>query len=194
MTSEKHSQRKLIKQRRNALVASDINHASKKIAQRLWKIPAMQRAKRVAIYMSAGGEIDCAPILKTAWLRKIDTFAPILAGKKLIFAPLNKQTQTTPNQYRILEPVYSHRHCVQAKHLDVVIVPLVAFDKHGNRLGMGGGFYDRSFAFTKHRQKSRRPLLIGVAYDFQRVDALLAEPWDVRLHAVITDKESYGSC
>jgi 5-formyltetrahydrofolate cyclo-ligase len=153
----------------------------------------MRRVKRIAIYMSVGGEIDCAPILKTAWLRKIETFAPILAGNKLIFAPLKKHTRTTRNRYRILEPVYSRRQCIKNTCLDVVIVPLLAFDTDGNRLGMGGGFYDRSFAFMKQRAKLRRPLLIGVAHDFQRVPQLKEEPWDVRLHAVITDKESDGS-
>jgi 5-formyltetrahydrofolate cyclo-ligase len=182
-----------MKQRRRELAPTQIRDASAQVSRQLWRLPAMQRARRIAIYMSVAGEIDCDQIVKTAWLRKIETFAPILMGKRLIFAPLKKHTRTTPNRYHIPEPTHSRRQCIKSSQLDVVIVPVLAFDKDNNRLGMGGGFYDRSFAYMKHRQKLQRPLLIGVAYDFQRVPKLQAEPWDVQLHAVITDKESYGS-
>ena len=80
-----------------------------------------------------------------------------------------------------------------ARQLDVVIAPLVAFDESLNRLGMGGGYYDRTFAFRKRARVLRRPVLIGVAYSFQRVDRLQPENWDVPLDVVITEKESYGS-
>jgi 5-formyltetrahydrofolate cyclo-ligase len=182
-----------MKQRRNELDHGEIQDASASVCKKLWQIPALRRAKRVAIYMSVAGEIDCLPIAETAWLRKKRTFAPVLAGKQLVFAPLRHDTRLRTNRYRILEPVYLNAQCVQAKHLDVVIVPLLAFDRNGNRLGMGGGFYDRTFAFMRQRKTLRRPLLIGVAHDFQRVSDLHPTGWDVPLHAVITEKESYGS-
>jgi 5-formyltetrahydrofolate cyclo-ligase len=120
-------------------------------------------------------------------------FLPVLTGRQLIFAPLNKHTQLRRNRYQILEPVYTRNKCIRPRDLDVVIVPLVAFDQSGNRIGMGGGFYDRTFAFMKHRATLKRPLLVGVAYDFQRVSGLQTQTWDVPMHVVITEKESYGS-
>jgi 5-formyltetrahydrofolate cyclo-ligase len=193
MKPDARAQRAQMKQRRRALSHSEIQTASAAVCKRIWQIPALRRAKRVAIYMSVAGEIDCLPIAETAWLRKMRTFAPVLAGKQLIFAPLDRGTRLHTNRYQILEPVYKRAQCVQAKHLDVVIVPLLAFDRNGNRLGMGGGFYDRTFAFTRHRKILRRPLLIGVAYDFQHVSDLHLTARDVPVHAVITEKESYGS-
>jgi 5-formyltetrahydrofolate cyclo-ligase len=193
MPSDTQAIRTAMKRRRRALDAKTVQQASLKISAKLWKLPAMRRAKRIAIYMSVAGEIDCQPIIKTAELRKLRIFAPILTRKKLIFAPLKSTTPMVANRYQVLEPVYSRMTCVTPRDLDVVIVPLVAFDKKGNRLGMGGGFYDRSFAFTRLRRKYHRPLLIGVAYDFQRVADLQPQPWDVPLDVVITEKESYGS-
>ena len=78
------------------------------------------------------------------------------------------------------------------RDLDIVFTPLVAFDTAGNRVGMGAGFYDRSFAFRKHRRNWRRPLLIGVAYDFQRVPHIPARTWDVPVDLVVTDKKTYA--
>lgn len=191
--SDPRAQRTLMKRRRRELALADIQAASASICKKLWRIPALRRSKRLAIYMSAAGEIDCQSLIETAWLRKMRVFAPVLAGKQLIFAPLRRNTRFRTNRYHILEPVYKRADCIPARHLDAVIVPLLAFDEYGNRLGMGGGYYDRTFAFMRHRKKLCRPLLIGVAYDFQRVSDLCAEAWDVPLHAVVTEKESYGS-
>ena len=186
--------RKEKNQQRRLLDDEYQTYAAIEIASRLSKFSVMNRAIRVGAYMSFGGEVNCQPFLNFAKLRKKRIFLPILAKSKLIFSHLKSGESFAQNHYGILEPVYKKRDVIAARNLDVVIVPLVAFDDQCNRLGMGGGFYDRCFAFRKHRKIWRKPLLIGVAYDFQRVDALVAEPWDVRLHAVITDKESYGSC
>ena len=74
--------------------------------------------------------------------------------------------------------------------IDLVLVPLVAFDPQRNRIGMGGGFYDRSFAFRKNPDQPR-PVLIGVAHELQKVDLLEPEPWDVQLDMVVTDQAVY---
>jgi 5-formyltetrahydrofolate cyclo-ligase len=87
------------------------------------------------------------------------------------------------------EPAVARKLMRLPQQLDAVIVPLLGFDNNGNRLGMGGGYYDRSFAFRKQRRAWRRPLLIGVAYSFQQVDAIQTEPWDIPLDAVITEQE-----
>lgn len=118
---------------------------------------------------------------------------PVLRKNRLLFAPWDDSSDWEENRYGIPEPLCRHRDLLTPRQLDVVVVPLVAFDDSLNRLGMGGGYYDRTFAFRKRAGALRRPLLIGVAYSFQRVDALQAQSWDVPLDVVITEKESYGS-
>jgi 5-formyltetrahydrofolate cyclo-ligase len=83
---------------------------------------------------------------------------------------------------------------VRAQQLDLVLLPLVGFDESGNRLGMGGGFYDHSLSFLRNRKIWRKPNLVGIAHDFQRVDSLEAKPWDMPLEAVITDRAVYTMC
>ncbi|MCP4928430.1 MAG: 5-formyltetrahydrofolate cyclo-ligase [Gammaproteobacteria bacterium] len=181
------------KQQRQLLDDEYQTFAAMEIAHRLSKFSVINRAIHIATYMPFGGEVNCQHFLNFGKLRKKRIFLPILAKSKLIFLPLKSGGKLLKNHYGILEPVYKKREVIAACDLDIVIVPLVAFDKQCNRLGMGGGFYDRSFAFRKHRQKWRKPLLIGVAYDFQRVSALQPQTWDVPLDAVVTEKECYGS-
>jgi 5-formyltetrahydrofolate cyclo-ligase len=80
---------------------------------------------------------------------------------------------------------------VHSRVLDVILMPLVAFDGQGNRLGMGAGYYDRTLAFLRHRRHWRKPRIIGLAYEFQRMPALPAEPWDVPLDGIITEAGFY---
>jgi 5-formyltetrahydrofolate cyclo-ligase len=188
-----HEIRKEKKQQRRLLAVEEQTIAAIEIAEQLSKFSIMNRAIRIGAYMSVGGEVNCQYFLNFEKLRKKRIFLPVLAKSKLIFSPLKSAEKMVQNRYGILEPVYQKRDAIDARDLDVVIVPLVAFDEQCNRLGMGGGFYDRCFAFRKHRRKWRKPLLIGVAYDFQRVDSLQPEPWDVPLDAVVTEKECYGS-
>ena len=96
-----------------------------------------------------------------------------------------------PNRYRIPEPDARYCRAMKRQFLSLVLMPLVAFDAKGNRLGMGGGYYDRAFNQTQWPYKTRRPLLVGVAHEFQRVPELPTESWDVPLDAVITEREIY---
>ena len=92
------------------------------------------------------------------------------------------------NRFNIIEPLAIGMPA-NIRHFDLILVPLVAFDRNGNRLGMGGGFYDRALAFKNHNSSLRRPRLIGVAHHFQEVDEINPQPWDVRLDAILTDRE-----
>ncbi len=85
------------------------------------------------------------------------------------------------------------RNLVRAQKLDLILLPLVGFDTHCHRLGMGKGFYDRSLEFLNHRQHWRKPHILGLAHDFQRVESLPADPWDVPLQGVVTDKSFYSA-
>ena len=152
----------------------------------------MQRARRIAIYMAVNGEVNCQPLIDQAWLRKKQLFAPILAQNRLFFAPLERDGHLTKNRFRIPEPTHAIQQRIHPRELDIVIVPLTSFDSDGNRLGMGAGYYDRTFAFRKRCLHWRRPLLIGVAYSFQRTSQLQSQSWDVPLDIVITEQEGFG--
>ncbi len=91
------------------------------------------------------------------------------------------------NQYGILEPKRSGAP-LPINTLDVILLPLLGFDRKGNRLGMGGGYYDRALKQLGH-QLSQRPLLIGVAHSFQELDSINPDPWDIPMNAILTDQE-----
>ena len=78
------------------------------------------------------------------------------------------------------------RSAAWLSQLDIVLLPLLAFDDRGNRLGMGGGYYDRLFASRLHR-KTKQPLRVGLAFDCQQAERLPMQAWDVPLHAVVTE-------
>ncbi|TDJ43609.1 MAG: 5-formyltetrahydrofolate cyclo-ligase [Gammaproteobacteria bacterium] len=193
MNQDLHKLRTQLKARRALLSDQYIETASQKFSDNFWQMQFTKRAQRIAVYMPTRGEIDCQPIIDMAWMRKKRIFAPILRGKQINFAPLNPDSKLVLNRYNILEPVYSKCSLIKPRQLDIVIVPLLAFDSNLNRLGMGGGYYDRSFAFSKTNLHWRHPRLVGAAYSFQHVDSLQPTSWDVPLHCVITEKESVGS-
>jgi len=115
-------------------------------------------------------------------------YLPVLHFRRLWFFPFRIDTPLVYDKYGIPEPkLPPHVRCAP-RALDLVFAPLVAFDLSGNRLGMGGGYYDRTFDYLLHRRAFRKPLLIGVAYGFQQVAALPKEHWDVPLHGVVTDE------
>ena len=141
---------------------------------------------RVAGYLAFQGEIDVSPVMDALRTNHITTYVPMLDGQTLQFAPWSDKTPFTPNRFGIVEPDVPRHLWITANQLDVVLVPLVAFDNTGNRMGMGGGFYDRTFA---HRRKNPGPpWLIGVGHEFQRVKSVHAQWWDVALDKVLTNE------
>ncbi len=148
------------------------------------------RARRIALYLPRDGELDPGPLGQLLLQRQCQLFLPVIdplrgGGRLLRFARWQPGHSTLqPNRFRIPEPMGRR---TPAWSLDLVLLPLVAFDRHGNRLGMGGGFYDRSFADRK--QRPRRPLLVGLAHACQELPDLPAAPHDVPLDAIVTDQE-----
>ncbi len=122
------------------------------------------------------------------WAAGKRTYLPVLHGRRLWFLPYDSETPLARNRFGILEPDVSPKRRRALEALDMVLVPLVAFDEQGNRLGMGGGYYDRTFAYLLGRRRWTRPLLVGVAYEFQCSAALPTRPWDVPLQAVATER------
>ncbi|MEQ8952630.1 MAG: 5-formyltetrahydrofolate cyclo-ligase [Porticoccaceae bacterium] len=140
--------------------------------------------KRAALYLAADGEIDPTSICAHLWAQGAEVFLPRLNEGKMSFAPYREGSNLTPNKYGIPEP--DGQLSFGPKVLDLILMPLVGFDDSGNRLGMGGGFYDRTLA-----EANKRPRLIGLAHECQRVGKIEPQEWDIPLDAVITDQEIY---
>jgi 5-formyltetrahydrofolate cyclo-ligase len=188
---QKAGLRREVRARRLALPVALARPAARRAIHRLWSLRCMARAKSIAVYLPVGSELDCTPLVVQAWARGRKVFLPVLSGARLRFAPFCPGTTLLANRFGIPEPATHARHLRGARHLDVIVVPLVAFDQEGNRLGMGGGFYDRTLAFMKQRACIRRPHLVAVAFEIQKLGVVPVDEWDVHLDAVVTEKATY---
>lgn len=178
--------RKTIRTARHALTQQQQDQASLNACQRMLDELQTKEAKHVALYLSHDGELATTPLIEALWQRDIKTYLPRLhpfnAGQ-LIFLHYTAAIPMQPNQFGILEPKLDVRTVIPVADLDVVITPLVAFDLVGNRMGMGGGYYDRTLANWRLKGK---PLPMGYAHDCQQVTSLPCEHWDVPLPFIIT--------
>lgn len=148
------------------------------------------RARHIALYLPNDGEIDPRAFIAAAHQRNLTIYLPVLhpvLGNQLWFYRLDSRTRLRPNRFGIPEPARRNAPRRAPWALDAVLMPLVGFDRQGGRLGMGGGFYDRTFAF-KHGAAHRPPALIGLAHDIQQVELLPVASWDVPMDAVITPR------
>jgi len=144
------------------------------------------RAKHIALYIANDGEIS--PHYLAQWAKKCGKhvyYPTISARNTLIFREYIKRGHLRKNRFSIPEPLPKCK-AIPLLALDVVFLPLVAFDRTGNRLGMGGGFYDRSFAF-KHHNPHIGPVMIGLAHSLQEVSALGTDSWDIPVTIIATD-------
>lgn len=161
--------------------ADSLIHSYNEILEQL----TIQPPKRVALYLSNDGEISPHLLCEYFWQQQIETYLPVVQGKQLTFACYSSATIWQENQFGIKEPLTSEY--LAGNELDIVLLPLVGFDSKGGRLGMGGGFYDRTF---ENKRADQKPLLIGLAHDCQEVKSLPVEGWDVPLQAIITPTKS----
>ncbi len=178
--------RKTIKQIRSKVSASYRSMSSRQICTRIRSLEQYRQAKRIALYHSVNGEIDLSDIWNSAPLQGKFCYFPVLNDDlTLSFLPATPNTPFIPNKYGIPEPDVNRDLAISVDELDLILMPLVAFDIRCTRLGMGAGYYDRSL---EHNNKC---LLIGIAYQFQRVDYIEPQPWDIPLDAVITQNALY---
>ena len=150
-------------------------------------------SKNIACYLANDGEIDPSQLIEHAWFLDKNVYLPILSAEKnsLYFAPYHADSQLKPNRFGIPEPVHQANTWKTAQQIDLLLLPLVAFDELGNRMGMGGGFYDRTLAFLQHRNNAEKPVLAGLAHEIQKVARLDAQSWDIPLDFIITEKCLY---
>lgn len=186
--------RRELRRQRSSLSPSEQARAAGQLARNLAATRLFRTSRRIAVYLPNDGEIATHPVMTRLWAMGKECFLPMLSRlrhDRLWFAPYLPDTALAGNRFGIPEPVVPARAWVRAQELDLILMPLVAFDSQGNRLGMGGGYYDKSLAFLRHRQAWRKPHLIGLAHDFQQVPRLEAFPWDIPLHAVVTDRGAH---
>jgi 5-formyltetrahydrofolate cyclo-ligase len=181
--------RRDMRARRAALSPAHRIAAAQQLAAHLHAVPHMPASGHVAGYWAVDGEIALH-----AWQTSLPATCtyclPVLGDdERLRFAPWRAGDALVANRFGIPEPHVQPSALLSAADLVAVVVPLVAFDANCNRVGMGGGWYDRSLAGL--RDRTHRPMLVGVGYEVQRVDLLVPEPWDVPLDAVCTESATY---
>jgi len=158
---------------------------------------SFRKARSIAFYLPNDGEIDLRPLIDVALKQGKRCLLPVLdklIERRLFFAPYDPDTPLALNRYGIPEPDTHPKSLVRPRAIDLILMPLVAFDNQGNRIGMGGGYYDRTLSFLRHRQRWYRPKLVGVAFAFQQVDSITARSWDIPLHLIATDTGIIAPC
>ena len=196
MTSHQPSRKQLrrdLRARRRALTQQQQRLASRRLCRNLLASHELRDARSIALYWPNDGEIDPRPMRRSVERMNKACYLPVLhpvLGNRLWFLRLDEHTGMTPNRFGIPEPSLRRSASRPAWALDVVLMPLVGFTAGGNRLGMGGGFYDRTFAFLKHPH-CHGPRLIGLAHECQRVDTMPTANWDIPMDAIVTDQGYY---
>jgi len=177
--------RQTARQHRRTLSADEQSHFAVQAAQRMLALPAVIQAKNIALFLSFDGELDTAPLIRALWQANKAVYLPVLhpfSAGNLLFLRYSETTTLIRNRLKILEPRLDVRQVLPVAQLDVLVTPLVAFDSEGQRLGMGGGFYDRTL---QHWQQYHF-YPIGLAHDCQWVPELPTEAWDIPLPAIVT--------
>ncbi|MGI3743976.1 MAG: 5-formyltetrahydrofolate cyclo-ligase [Janthinobacterium lividum] len=186
--------RRLLRHNRRALSPAEQRQAAKGLYRQLAQNPLFRRARHVSLYLPMDGEIDPRLLLRAAQKRGKTTYLPVLSAwprTKMVFQRVRPGEKFKPNRFRIPEPRINARRQRKIWTLDLVLMPLVGFDPEGGRLGMGGGFYDRSLAYLARRKAWRKPVLLGLAHECQKVAKLAVASWDVPLAGTVTDKRWY---
>ncbi|MBS0589695.1 MAG: 5-formyltetrahydrofolate cyclo-ligase [Proteobacteria bacterium] len=179
-----------MREQRVRLTPAERIAAASGVAASLEQLPEFLVDQRIAGYWAVGGEVPLHATVARLNARGQHYYLPIVGeDRRLRFAPLKSGANLKPNRYGIPEPECAENDLLPAGDIDVVLVPLTAFDRAGHRLGMGAGYYDRSFAFLRYEPRPSEPLLVGIGYAFQEVATLPEQDWDVALDFIATDKE-----
>lgn len=193
-TARKNELRQTLREQRLRLDDDAQAQAAAQLVAHVAALMVFRRAQRLAVYFAHDGEIDPFPILERAWSRGKHCYLPVLSrvrSDRLWFAPWAPDSRFRLNRFGIPEPMVAPHQLIRAQQLDLLLLPLVGFDEQGHRLGMGGGFYDRSLEFLRHRRQWHKPAVLGLAHDFQRCPKLPADAWDIPMSGIVTDRRWY---
>lgn len=183
-TEQRQQLRRLVRQRRAALSTQQQKIAEQKIATAALNFLRPLNVKNIAVYLSFDGEISTNLLIQQLWQQGYHLYLPVLhpfSAGNLLFLAYTAETKLHKNKFAINEPILDVTHVLPTHQLDIIFTPLVAFDQHKNRLGMGGGFYDRTL--ENWQQKNYLP--IGLAHRCQQVTDIPCEHWDIPLFDII---------
>ena len=192
MSDHRNQLRQLIRQRRRLLSQEQQNQAAHNLVDQCMQQAFFQASQHIAIYLSTDGELNTQPLIDALWNAGKSIYLPVLhpfSQGHLLFLHYQKETPMTLNKFGIREPKLDQRLIIPATELDIICTPLVAFDSTCQRLGMGGGYYDRTLAPWFQTKVGATP--IGLAHDCQHVDAIPTEAWDVPLPSIITPSQLF---
>lgn len=181
-----------LRRQRRTIDPREAGYCAEQLAKQVCNGRFTRNSRHIAAYLASDGEIDPLPLIQRLWKLGKKLYLPVLAPfaeRKLWFARFEPGDRLVFNRYGIPEP--ERRRLIKPCELDLVFTPLVAFDSRGNRLGMGGAYYDRSFAFLGRRTRLYKPKLIGLAYEFQKQADIHVNHWDIPLRAVVTETTIY---
>ena len=182
--------RSTLRARRRQLTAAQRIAAASGVARALEQLPEFLTDARVAGYWAIDGELPLHSVVASLRSRGQQFLLPCLAGTRLLrFAAWRPGIALESNRYGIPEPVAAADELLDAAALDIVLLPMLGFDRRGYRIGYGGGYYDTSLEFLRERREVAKPVLVGIAYAAQQLDVVAPAPWDVRLDYVATENE-----
>jgi len=180
------SLRQLLRQKRNNISPSDRATFDNSINQSIISTALLLRSPKIASYLANDGEPALDLFIKTCSAGLSHHFLPVLNKQQLKFSSYSWGDELKSNRFNIPEPLA--KHTLPPRLLSTILIPLVGFDHLGHRVGMGGGYYDRTLSFMRNPLCQKKPLLIGIAYSVQKTQEIKPEPWDVPLDAIITEQ------
>ena len=189
----RHTLRQHFRDRRNQLTQAEQALASEELLKQCLNDKRFVNASRLAFYLASDGELDPRSIIEYCWHNKKEVYLPVLhpfTAGYLLFIRYTPDSQMVVNRYGIAEPKLECNAICPVPDLDIIFTPLVAFDADGNRLGMGGGFYDRTLA-PIHQQQLNVDVM-GLAHDCQQADGLPIQHWDIPLSTILTPKQVFS--
>jgi 5-formyltetrahydrofolate cyclo-ligase len=183
--------RRQLRAARRALPPAEQRRHADAVAARLAGTWQMRRARHIALYLPTDGELDPRPLVRRLSSRGRRWYLPVLrrhAAGRLWFVRWNPGERLQRNRFGLLEPCRRRHRILSPRVLDLILTPLVGFDADGHRIGMGGGYYDRSLALLHRDHHWHRPRLVGLAHECQRVARITPRPWDLTLDAIVTER------
>ncbi|OOF19833.1 5-formyltetrahydrofolate cyclo-ligase [Salinivibrio sp. MA427] len=181
--------RQTIRHARRQLSPEQQTEAAQQVAARFMTLPDVVHAQRIALYLSFDGELDTQPAINACWQAGKQVYLPVVhpfSRGHLLFLQYHPHTRMRLNRYNIAEPTLDIRTLIPSSKLDIIATPLVAFDADGQRLGMGGGYYDRTLGLCAPNATA-----IGLAHDCQRWHSLPCEQWDIPLRHILTPSQHW---
>lgn len=178
--------RSRLRKKRTEISDEQRNSFDRSICQHIQKLVVEKNARSIACYWPFNGEPDLIPLCKTLLADGCEIALPVISKNKpgvMTFCSWQAGMPLVKNRYGIFEPPGST--CITLAGFDMLIMPLVAYDRSGNRLGMGAGYYDRHL---EHLKNSPAPLRVGAAYSLQEIDPIDKNHWDIPLHGIVNER------